>query len=115
MSEMTDDGRTRRFAIFASLTHSVLSLALILGGFVFIGFEFGPGFAAFGFIVLAGVMAFAYRRGLKLRQRMKDDPAGTWRSIDRTNVAFGKFFAGMTFVVMAFALVALIALIATHA
>ena len=61
-------------------------------------------------------MTYAYRRGVKLRQRMEDDPAGTWRSIDRTNTAFGKWLAGMAFVTAALrGLVGLIALIATHA
>ncbi|HEY2353582.1 MAG TPA: hypothetical protein VGH79_01615 [Gaiellaceae bacterium] len=78
---MTESRRTHRLAIFASLTHSVLALALILGAFVFFGFVLGPGFAVFGFIVLVAVMAYAYRRGLKLRQRMKGDPAGTWAAL----------------------------------
>jgi ABC-type transport system involved in multi-copper enzyme maturation permease subunit len=95
--------------------HSLLSLALILGAFVAIAFMFGPAPAIAGFIVLAALMTYAYRRGIKLRQRMEDDPAGTWRSIDRTNIAFGKWFAGMAFVTAAFVLVGLIALIVTHA
>jgi hypothetical protein len=93
----------------------VLSLAVLVGVFVGLGYALGVGWAASLFVLFVLMMVFAYRRGMKLRQRMKMDPVGTMRDIDRTNTAFGKFYAGLAFVTMGIGVVAIIVVFATHA
>lgn len=99
----------------ARIAHSLLSLAVVVGVFVGLGYALGVGWAASFFILFVLMMVFAYWRGMKLRQRMKTDPVGTMRDIDRTNTAFGKFYAGIAFATMGIGIVAIIVVFVTHA
>ena len=114
MSEVTSPPSTR-LGWFVRGTNSLLSLAIIVGLFVALGFAFGAGLAAAGFIFVALLMAVSYWWGMKLRRRMKTDPEGTWRSIDRTNTAVGKLFAAAGLTLVGVCILGIIALIATHA
>ena len=110
MSEVTLAPRTR-LGRLARISHSVLSLAVAVGVFVALGFALGPGVAVFGFVVGALMMVFAYRRGMRLRRRMKEDPVATMRSMDREASALGKFYAGFAFATMGVCVVVIIAVV----
>jgi hypothetical protein len=112
-ADVTVAPRTR-LGWFARIAHSVLTLAVVVGVFVGVGYALGAGIAALFFVLFVLMMVFAYWRGMKLRRRMKADPVGTMRSIDRTNTALGKFYASVAFATMGVGMVAIIAVFASH-
>ncbi len=110
---MTLRPRTR-LGWFARITHWMISLVPTLGVFVVLGFVFGPAVAIVGFALGLLGLAYAYRRGMKLRRVMKEDPAAAFRSMDKSAIREGKLFAGIAFVTMGVCIVAIVAIFATH-
>jgi hypothetical protein len=113
MSEVTLTPRTR-VGLFARITNSVVSLAVVAGVFVGLGFAVGPGVAIFGFVLAALTMLYAVRRGLKLRLLRRTDPAAVDRIVDRSATRIGKFYAGLAFATMGIGVIAIIAVLVTH-
>jgi hypothetical protein len=113
MSQMTLRPQTR-LGWFARITLWAISLVPTFGVFVALGFAFGPPVAIVGFVLGLLGLAYAYRSGMKLRRVMKEDPAAAFRSMDKSAIREGKFFAGIAFVTMGVGIVALVAIFATH-
>jgi len=103
-----------RLGWVARITFWAISLVPTLGVFVALGFAFGPAVAIAGFVLGLLSLAYAYRRGMKLRRVMKEDPAAAFRSMDKSAIREGKLLAGIAFVTIGVGVVAIVAIFATH-
>ena len=93
----------------------VVSLVPALGVYIALGLAFGPWIASFAFVLSALAMAYAHRRGLKLRRVMKSDPPAAFRTIDRGATREGKLYAAISFVTIGVGVIAIIVVFATRA